>query len=659
MNAFKIVGCCVVGATLSGRGAVHYVAPDGTGDGTSWAAAASFETAYAAAGEDGGGELWLKKGFHLLTNTVILKSDVIVRGGFSGAESSASEADPKANVTSISGDTDHDNKWCPNGSFTKNQFFSIYDGNGGYIPVNPNRTNSHWSPGDSNATYTDYAVNDLPVGFSNATDVVVTGAEFRGVTFSGFKNAAFLVTQGSVTGFVLDGCDFIANNTVYSTYAAAYLSTVSGEMTDCGFYGNRRALYLGGGSNVLTRCTFKENPITDSDTQYHSAPVSIDGSSTKAYLTDCVFTRNYNGNIRSYPNANSFFQGGGSSVFNRCTFTENLAHEHGSGSRGNCRGVIQMFGGSMSVKESMFTKNVTDQAGQTSALLFTHTAGSLTIDSCYFADNVITNRSASYAMAILLLTDAGANAKVAIANSTIERNRAVAMAAGGIGTVVSRARYTSHGFANSLLADNVLETAPASTATEVAEYVSQLASAGTTHAVFFNTVMTGRGTDGHKAFSTRDGANARLCFINSVFYGYPDQALSNIDQSCINNTETNAQGYVCISKTDPKVMSFARTGPNGLKSRGLSPSSPYVKKGRNVWRGTDGAWVYYNTAEGASYEPYHYANHSGSLKVSDATAIGVSTGNPCAPDAFGVVRKLDKVTPGPLVPHSGLALLFR
>lgn len=122
------VGICAVVRPLSG--AVYYVAPDGVGDGSSWDTAANFEAAYAAAGEAGGGELWLKKGFHVLANTVILKSGVVVRGGFAGTETSADQADPKENITSISGDTGHDNKWRPNGTFTTKQFVSIYGTSG-------------------------------------------------------------------------------------------------------------------------------------------------------------------------------------------------------------------------------------------------------------------------------------------------------------------------------------------------------------------------------------------------------------------------------------------------------------------------------------------------------------------------------------------------
>lgn len=647
-------------AAAASAAGVWYVAPDGTGDGSSWDSPASFAAAYAAAGTANGGELWLKKGFHVLTATVTLKSGVVVRGGFEGTETLASQAKPKVNVTAITGDVNLDNMYRPDGTTTEAKYVSVYDGAGGYTDVNPNRANAFWSPGrESSSQAVSYVTDDLLVGFSAAASSVVYGAEFHGITFSGFGNCAFSVTQGSVGAFVLEGCDFVANNTQFANQAAVYLSTASGEITDCTFIANRRALVVSGGTLTFARCTVRDTPV-NGDANTCTSAVLVNGSS-KAVFIECLFTRNHDYTRQSYQNASCVFHSGGTLTYRRCSFTGNTGYEYGNGSRGNCRGIIYQNGGTAYVRESSFTKNMTDQSGQPSALVYMHAGGTPLIESCYVADNVLTNRSSANVMTVFMAHECGAGANSQVANTTVERNYAIAMNGGGVGMVANRVSYTNHALANCLFADNVLEKGSDSTATEIAEYVCTLTSAGNTHAVFFNTIMTGNGTDGHKAFSVQSGSNVRLCFYNSVFYNYPEQALTDINESWINNTETNAEGHVCITKTDPRVMPRSGTDGTGLRMRGIDASSPYYQKGRDVWRATGGHWLYYYPSEngGASYYQYHYVNHNGDIKAADALAMGVSKDYPCVSDAYGRVQPTGGVSPGPLIPTSGFVITFR
>ena len=92
-------GFAVVMAAQIASGAIYYVSPDGTGTGASWNDPAGFEAAYAAAGEAGGGELWLKKGtYHPVTGRAFA-SGVVARR-FAGDETSAAEA-KDVNVTTF------------------------------------------------------------------------------------------------------------------------------------------------------------------------------------------------------------------------------------------------------------------------------------------------------------------------------------------------------------------------------------------------------------------------------------------------------------------------------------------------------------------------------------------------------------------------------
>lgn len=98
------VACAAFGFTaVADSPSVFYVAPDGTGTGTSWEDAAPIKTAFAAAVEAGGGEIWIKEGFYSPASSLTVCSNLVVRGGFVGDETSADAADPKNHPTVLSG----------------------------------------------------------------------------------------------------------------------------------------------------------------------------------------------------------------------------------------------------------------------------------------------------------------------------------------------------------------------------------------------------------------------------------------------------------------------------------------------------------------------------------------------------------------------------
>ena len=99
----KLMMAVAAGAcALASFADVIYVAPDGEGEGTSWSDPAPITTAIAAAVAAEGGEVWLKEGWYDLKAAIPLSTNVIVRGGFAGDETSADEADPKTHQTVLS-----------------------------------------------------------------------------------------------------------------------------------------------------------------------------------------------------------------------------------------------------------------------------------------------------------------------------------------------------------------------------------------------------------------------------------------------------------------------------------------------------------------------------------------------------------------------------
>lgn len=85
-----------VPSLLAGSGII-YVAPGGTGDGTSWSSPTTLDKALAATDAS---EVWLKAGSYDVTGLEIDRS-VTLRGGFAGTETAADKRSLRANVTTL------------------------------------------------------------------------------------------------------------------------------------------------------------------------------------------------------------------------------------------------------------------------------------------------------------------------------------------------------------------------------------------------------------------------------------------------------------------------------------------------------------------------------------------------------------------------------
>ena len=102
MKSAALVAAVLMGSIGWAETVRVYVAPDGSGDGSSWESAAGFEDAMAALGTKGTTtyeaevEIWMKEGVYTktadsATYTIPAKSSVVIRGGFAGTEGSAAE----------------------------------------------------------------------------------------------------------------------------------------------------------------------------------------------------------------------------------------------------------------------------------------------------------------------------------------------------------------------------------------------------------------------------------------------------------------------------------------------------------------------------------------------------------------------------------------
>lgn len=655
------IGLVALMAAQVASGAIYYVSPDGTGTGASWDDPAGFEAAYAAAGEAGGGELWLKKGFHILKDTVILRSGVVVRGGFAGTETSAEQADPDVNVTSISGDTDHDNKWRPNNTSTKANFISLYDGNGGYVPINPNKTDEFWSPGAGRDDLMPYTANDLSIGFTNATAAVISGLKFSGITFSGYRRSAFEITSGEVSDLVLTDCRFVAINTTACSGGPIVLAAAGSiALKNCLFKGNARCIYQSGGQLSFDNCIFEENYMFGASVGERNSIIAIGNKNAKMTFNGCTVARTRMSNTQSYPTALCVFVGAGKVYATNTVFASNKAYA--SAATGNSRGLICVNSGdsSFSAYGCQITNNLALQSSQAGSAAFQAASGSFCFEDCYFAHNVVTNFGSSPMTS--LFSNTGASSQFGTGyfiNCTIEKNAAVAKSSGRVSTIDTQCNYgRNFAFVNCTVADNIVEIADGATTEVAAELTDLQENTSPVHA-FVNTVFKGRGIAGHPFAYLRPTVKIPETFISSAIYDYPAQVLSTANPVLCRNMPTNSEGCVSIPTSDARLSSRLYPGAFGVPQRGVTLDSPYRKTGLNYWKGVSDGWWYYDTV--VVWTEACRTVHSGIVKYGSYMSQYVPdyTTSDAYHDAVGAVRKRDKVCLGPLNPVPGMCVLVK
>ena len=293
----------------------------------------------------------------------MLASGVVVRGGFAGTETSADAADPDANFTLVSGDALGDDMWRPENTTSSKNYVSIYGEGGRLVEINPGQRHLYWSAGDSNNSYTPYAVDNLSVGFTNGA--AVTGAAFHGLAFASFRNAAVHVQNGTFDDYLFEGCRFVACNVSRSNLAPIYLNAARGVVSNCTFEGCNRALSFNGGTNRLSRCTVRKCYPGGSSSHLRNACVTVSGSAAVFSAEDSLFELNYGDNNQSYNSALDMrlapaASSGASSRLTRCVFRNGRM-------KGNVYAPLVHSDGFLLVSRCVFTNNVNSFSGQQAA----------------------------------------------------------------------------------------------------------------------------------------------------------------------------------------------------------------------------------------------------------------------------------------------------
>ena len=229
------------------------LAAGGAGDGTSWANAyrGDLETAYKDAARYRG-EVWIKKGVYEIKNSIELKSNVRIIGGFIGNETSADAADPVRNVTVITGDKNRDNYYKINNS-TKAGLVFDYEKMVFNEPKPANRT-TYWTATGANS-------DDVDQAFYGSS--ITTNCVLEGVTIVGFGKVA--ISSGDNVALKMIKCRMIGNNSKYQSSSTTGGMVVYGliHAEDCDFLAMHTPLALLQPStatymtNILRRCRFR------------------------------------------------------------------------------------------------------------------------------------------------------------------------------------------------------------------------------------------------------------------------------------------------------------------------------------------------------------------------------------------------------------------
>jgi len=216
--------------------------------GSSWATAYSNLQIAIDDGHDGT-EVWVKEGSY---DPIELTYDVIIYGGFAGAETKASQSDPTTNQTYIVGDgeAEHVVTSAGNDYPTTLRGFHIKDGDadgtgndgrgGGMLLENSNATIVQCVFHDNDASLDGGAVANVKDGGGAAGS-----PRFINCTFHNNKDATTAIEKGGAV-YVEDGAPSFANCLFYENWAE-----------DGG------AVYVADGSPVLYNCTVADNLATN------------------------------------------------------------------------------------------------------------------------------------------------------------------------------------------------------------------------------------------------------------------------------------------------------------------------------------------------------------------------------------------------------------
>ena len=639
--------CAAFGFTAAADSpSVFYVAPDGTGTGTSWEDAAPIGTAFAAAVEADGGEIWIKEGFYSPGGSLTVCSNLVVRGGFVGNESSADAADPKAHPTILSG--------MENRSWTG----AIYGWSvNGSLAI----TEPLWKDGQFNLARPDdgdiiFRVPTMkPKGYGVAklltSSGAVTGLKIVGITMTGTtgaNNGAAVSLPGG-SDFELDGCRFLGCGCSDGAVLPGALST-GGRVTmrNCEVVGCSEAVILSGTNTSLTNlivdCLFDD--CTSGNGENVGGAILVSGKQPLV-VKGCTFKNNvgaYQGNVqqglyRPAPVLTCTATGG--AIFIYDTLVEgNRIRTLGTGTPNSC-----VYSRSpLTVERCLFKDNsikgeTLDLSQPRAVCLFVYRAA-LTVRDTVFAGNTISGKTAQTAAqrwasavhadvynSIGKFVNCSFYGNDISLDATTDEGKA-ALFCGVVNVLRSNTNGDgSYGFTfvNCLFSDNKLGANVSKQADVVLD--------DSTHTMFtlsfINTVIWDKESD-HRAYY----ANA----------SYPISISHSDLVNCTVAAVTNKNEYVeYLTAVDPVVSPKPQRKCGTYPFRGmlgLDPSSLFAKAGTPIYE-KNGNFYFYAPGMVKSYPWRTCHKKSSSLTTLDGATL--------VADGFGAARSTDAFSYGPVV----------
>jgi hypothetical protein len=325
-NPFVIIVSAILLLPAIGvRGAVRYVAPDGSGaNGQTWGTA--YRTIQAAIDDPAvtaGDEIWVKQGTYTLSEAIEVNKAVKIYGGYSGV---GSTRDWGAFKTIIDADWEARHGFDVRANATIDGF-TVTGGDAWGM-----------TPGDMGG--------GMYIGLCSAV--------VRNCTFQ-LNNASYvgggIATEGAA-GTRIVNCAFIENRSSYGGGAMYNESEQDVEIIDCTFVGNESnygggAMYNYQAGVLVSGCTFHDNETLWLDEKGGGGVLNEEGAPV---ISDCIFTENVApfgaGLVNYFTNA----------LIEDCTFADcNTATIGGGG--------IYSLGGAPTISRCLFRDNYVDSKG--------------------------------------------------------------------------------------------------------------------------------------------------------------------------------------------------------------------------------------------------------------------------------------------------------
>lgn len=344
LKSCLLAAVAAAGIAAQGEVKVVRVVPNGeageNSDGASWETAyGDIKLAYESLGADGG-EVWVKKGYYILTNEVIMTSNVSVYGGFAGDETSREALDPVGNITLISGDRGMDDVWASSVSGgDDNKLVWDYDSltfarpelaNIGDLRVvypHHKRTNTEWN---SNVQQENMDASDETGCAFKSVSASFGEAVFDGLTFTGFKTNCICAVSCSESSLVvrncrfwgcINGCQRDSTATNVGPFGPVRVLDVPLVVEGCEFCGCTRGINATSQNSVTeTHMTIVSNcTLTAGVTGMGYCGIQIDGAASFG-IVNCDLTWNF---AQRGPMTGGLVSVSGTGVIERCLFATN------------------------------------------------------------------------------------------------------------------------------------------------------------------------------------------------------------------------------------------------------------------------------------------------------------------------------------------------